>query len=132
MFIVNFLKPNGNMHTDYCSEVKGIATDIYQIYQSLPVEINKLWRPSKKKVSFQWISSKWDKKRQKNDSCSIFVGGSHKEDENIVLRLCIKLCIKIESRSSTVEWLLQCSYEKVDQRVAKTTALLYPLLTLMC
>ena len=58
MFIVNFLKPNGNMHTDCCSEVKGIATDIYQMYQSLPVEINKLWRPSKKKVSFQWISSK--------------------------------------------------------------------------
>ena len=79
------------MHTDCCSEFKGIATDIYQMDQSLPVEINKLWPLSKKKVSFQWISSKRDKKCQKNDSCSIFVGGSHKEDENIILRLCIKL-----------------------------------------
>ena len=81
--------------------------------QSLPVAINKLQPLSENEVSFQWISSKCDKECQKNDSCSIFVGGSHKEDQNIVLRL----CIKIENRSSTAEWLLQCSYEKVGHRV---------------
>ena len=87
---------NITLHERNCfSKVKGIVTDIYQMDQSLPVEINKLWSLSENKVSFQWIFSKWDKERQRSDSCSIFLDGSHKDDQD--------MCVKFENRSSTVE-----------------------------
>ena len=39
------------------SKVKGIATDIYQLDQPLPVKMNKFWPLPVNKVSFQQISS---------------------------------------------------------------------------
>ena len=84
---------------DRRSKVKGIATDIYQLDQPLPVKMHKFWPLSKNKVSFQRIFIKWVKECQKNDSCTIFFGGAH------------------ENGSNTVERLPPCSHEAADNRV---------------
>lgn len=57
-------------------------------------------------VSFQKIFMKWVKECQKNDSCTIFLGDSHKVDEN--------MHIQIENGSSTAEELLQSLHKDTD------------------
>ena len=93
--MVNFQKPIGNMFMDgynfWFIQKKQYqitqATNIYWLDQSLPVKMNKFWPLSENKVYFQQIYIKWVKEYQKNESCTIFLGYTHEEDENMCIQI---------------------------------------------
>ena len=83
------------------SEDKGIPTTVGRLDQPLPVEMKKFCPLSSNKVSFQQIFIKWVTENQPDSRC-IYLGGSHKDDETI--------CVRVENRNCTVERLLHCSH----------------------
>ena len=90
------------------SEDKGIPTTVGRLDQPLPVEMKKFWPLSSNKVSFQQIFIKWVTENQPDSRC-IYLGGSHKDD--------VTICVRVENRNCTVERLLHCYHEEADDRI---------------
>ena len=91
--------------------IEGIETVVNNADESLPVEIERFWNVAKNKVQFQQLFIKWivDDVSSSEPSLTIFLGGCHKEGDN--------LCYTVHNGNANPEPMLECSHEEADDRV---------------
>ena len=77
----------------------------------LPVEIDQFWSVSKNKTALQELFIKWVLNKVKSEQFdkSLFLGGSHKEND--------AMCVSFVNGFVSVERLLECTHEEADDRI---------------
>ena len=87
---------------------EGIETIISDFGQALSVEIDRFWSVSKYKTAIQQLFTNWvlNKVKSKQFDKSLFLGGSHKENN--------AMCVSFVNGLVSVERLLECTHEEAD------------------
>ena len=87
------------------SKQEGIATQIIDGEEQLPIDMDKFWALEQNKVQLQQFFIKWMKSNYSGKQM-LYLGGSHPDNMNS--------CLRISGNESSLEPLLLCYHEEAD------------------